>query len=765
MSESDSLNAVGAVQASAHGPEPSSPSGAAAAGVSLEEQRRLALERAAARTGLTCLMVVARHHGLDWSFDHLLHHYPLEREPTSDELAKIARAEGLTSAVHFARWQDLAHFQKALPVLARTKGGTFVVLQSGPAKFVNRAKPNEGETPESVLLFDPRTPEAGLQPVPREAFENAWTGEVLLFKRVYKLTDETQPFSLRWFFPEVWKQRDLFANVVAAALALHVLALAIPLFFQIVIDKVLVHMSFSTLEILGLGVGIAILFDGAMSWLRGYFLLHGSSKIDIRLARTTFRHLLGLPIGFFEHSLAGVVTKHMQQAARIRDFITGKLFSTILDLPVLFVFLPILFLYNWSLALMVLGAAGLLAGIIGTLIGPFRRRLKRLYRAEAERQSLLVETIHGMRTVKVLNLEPRRQTAWENASAQAVRLNVEVGKFSLSANVLSQLIEKGLSVSIIIFGALAVFHGTMSIGELVAFNMLSGRVVGPILQFVGLLNEFQEVLLSVDMLGEIMNRAPESNLERGIAVRLKGEITLDGVRFRYPGSDRHALDGISLKFPAGAMVGIVGRSGSGKTTPSAVLQGLYQPGEGLVRIDGYNIRELDLTAYRNQIGVVTQDAFLFRGSVKDNIRVALPSATFEEVVQAARLAGASGFIDEMTQGYDTLLEENGVNLSGGQKQRLSIARALLRQPRILIFDEATSALDPESEAVIMKNLGHIARGRTTIIISHRLNTVAGADMIVVIDNGKLLDVGNHDVLLQRNLVYRQLWNQQRGSVG
>jgi subfamily B ATP-binding cassette protein HlyB/CyaB len=715
------------------------------------------------RTGLTSLMIVARHHGLDWSFDRLLHLYSLDREPSSEELAKIAREEGLQCAIQSTRWEELSHFQKTLPILAHRTNGTFVVVQHGPAKFVNRAKPGGEQTPESLLIFDPQRPEVGLHPVAREEFERSWTGEVLLLKRVYKLTDEKQPFSLRWFFPEVWKQRSLFSNVIAAALALHVLALAVPLFFQIVIDRVLVHLSISTLEVMGLGVGIAILFDAAMSWLRGYFLLHGSSKIDIRLARITFRHLLGLPIGFFEHALAGVITKHMQQATQIRDFITGKLFSTILDLPVLFVFLPILFIYNWSLALMVLFAAGLLAGIIGSLIGPFRRRLRRLYRAEAERQSLLVETIHGMRTVKVLNLEPRRQNAWETASAQAVKLNVEVGKFSLSANVLSQLIEKSLSISIIIFGAFAVFRGRMSVGELVAFNMLAGRVVGPILQFVGLLNQFQEVLLSVDMLGEIMNRAPETNLERGITARLRGEIALDGVRFRYPGSDRFVLDHISLRFPAGSMVGIVGRSGSGKTTLSALLQGLYAPSEGLVRIDGFNIRELDLTAYRNQIGVVTQDPFLFRGSVKDNIRIALPSASFEEVVQAARLAGANGFIDEMPQGYDTLLEENGVNLSGGQKQRLSIARALLRQPRILIFDEATSALDPESEAIIMRNLAHIARGRTTVLISHRLNTVAGADMIVVIDNGKLLDVGNHEVLLQRNLVYRQLWNQQRGT--
>jgi subfamily B ATP-binding cassette protein HlyB/CyaB len=523
-----------------------------------------------------------------------------------------------------------------------------------------------------------------------------------------------------------------------------------------------VHMSVSTLEVMATGVLIAIAFDAVMSWLRGYFTLRASTRIDMRLARITFRHLLGLPIGFFEQSLAGVVTKHMQQASQIREFMTGKLLSTFLDLPALIVFLPILFLYSVKLALLVLGVTLIMAGIIAILIGPFRIRLRRLYRAEAERQSLLVETIHGARTVKALSLEPRRQQAWEESSALAVRTYIDVRQISLAADTISHFVQQFMSVAIIIFGAIEVFNKDMTVGQLVAFNMLAGRVTGPILQMVGLVHSVQEALMSVKMLGEIMNRPVERNLATGLTTPIRGEITLEKVSFRYPTSQRPTLDRLTVTIPAGTMVGIVGRSGSGKTTLSALLQGLYFPEEGQLRIDRQNIRDFDLSYLRGQIGVVPQEPFLFRGSVRDNIRIARATASLDEIAQAAQLAGAAAFIEELPQGYDTLLEENGSNLSGGQKQRLSIARALLRHPPILILDEATSALDPESEAIVVRNLAAIADGRTTIVISHRLQTIRNSNFILVMDEGRIVDQGSHDQLLARNLLYRQLWTQQMG---
>ena len=699
------------------------------------------------QTGLKALVVIARNMGLDWSLPRLLHLYGRDAEPDAEQLMRAARTEGMSVAVHQVDWPRLARFAKLAPFLARLRSGAYVIVQ--------QLAPGD-----KLVIFNPRAPQARLFPIAREDFLAHWTGEILLFKRSYKLADAERRFDLGWFIPEFWKQRALLRNILIAALAMHVLALAVPIFFQIVIDRVLVYLSLSTLAVITIGVIIAISFDAILNWLRGYFVLQTASRIDIRLARTTFRHLLGLPIGFFEASLAGVITKHMQQGTQIREFLTGRLLMTLLDLPALFIFLPLMAWYSFRLTLAVLAVTLVLAGVIALMLGPYRRRLRRLYQAEAQRQSLLVESVHGMRTVKSLNLEPRREEIWDDAAAQAVQSYVQVGKISLAANTFSQFVDKGLTVTIVVVGSFLVFGGSMTVGALVAFNMFASRVTSPILQLIGMLNNYQEVMMSVDMLGEIMNRPVENVGKRGLTPQVKGEIEIDRVTFRYPGTDRPALRDFSARIAAGSMVGIVGRSGSGKTTLSALLQGLYYAGEGAIRIDGHDIRDLDLGFLRSQSGVVPQEPFLFRGSIRENIRMGKPTASFEEVVAAANMAGADEFIQDLPQRYDTNLEEGAVNLSGGQKQRISIARALLRQPRIVIFDEATSALDPESEAVVVRSLARIARARTTIVISHRLQTIREADTIIVMEEGQVSGVGNHNQLLENNLIYRQLWSQQ-----
>ena len=707
-------------------------------------------------SGIRALTAVARHWRLDWSLQRLNHVYGKNREPDGRELVRIAQTEGLKASLQRISWKRLQGLQKQTPFLVRLDtGGYFVVLKVGTAAL------NAGSTTEQVVLFNPKMPEANLFPVGRENFLEHWTGEIILLKRAYKAGDEGERrFGLSWFMPELWRQRALLRNVVLAALAMHVLALAVPIFFQIVIDRVLIYLSSATLAVIGIGVVLAIMFDATFSWLRGYFVLRAASRIDIRLAKTTFRHLMTLPISFFDSSRAGVVTKHMQQGTQIREFLTGRLLSTLLDLPALIIFLPLMLWYSVTLTLVVLAVTALLGLVIAVMLGPYRRRLRHLYQAEAQRQSLLVESIHGMRTVKSLNLEPRREEAWDDAAADAVGTYIQVGKISLAANTLSSFIEKALTVTIVCVGAFLVFGGTLTVGGLVAFNMLSSRVISPVLQMISLLNSYQEVKMSVDMLGEVMNRPSENSGHRGLTPILTGTIEFERVTFRYPGIEKPALRDVSLKIPAGAMIGIVGRSGSGKTTLSALLQGLHRVSEGAIRIDGHNIHDIDLAHLRSQNAVVPQEPFLFRGSIKDNIRMGEPTASFEEVVQAARMAGADEFIQQLPKRYDTDLEEGAVNLSGGQKQRISIARALLRKPRIIIFDEATSALDPESEAVVVKNLKQIAKGRTAIVISHRLATIRDADVILVLDNGTLNDAGTHTQLLERNFVYHQLWSQQ-----
>jgi len=705
-----------------------------------------------AQTGLKALLVIARNLGLDWSLPRLTQLYGRETEPTAEQLVRIARAEGMTAGLHRTDWRRLGRFQKLVPFLARLESGAYVIVQQLP-------KDLDADTPE-LMIFNPRAPEAQLFPITKADFLAHWSGEIILLKRSFRLDDENRRFNLGWFIPEFWRQRVLLRNVLIAALAMHVLALAVPIFFQIVIDRVLVYLSLSTLIVVTIGVLIAITFDAILNWLRSYFIVRTAGRIDIRLARNTFRHLMGLPINFFETSLAGVVTKHMQQGTQIREFLTGQLLTTLLDLPALLIFLPLMAWYSIPLTLAVLAVTLLLAAVIAVMLGPYRRRLRHLYRAEAQRQSLLVESVHGMRTIKSLNLEPRREESWDNAAAEAVKTYVEVRKISIAANALSQFIDRGLTVTIVVVGTFLVFGGSLTVGALVAFNMLASRVTSPVLQLIGLLNNYQEVLMSVEMLGEIMNRPIEGTGKRGLTPALRGEIQVDRVTFRYPGMDRPALKDFSLHIPPGGMIGVVGRSGSGKTTLSALLQGLYYANDGAIRVDGHDIRDIDLAYLRGQSGVVPQEPFLFRGSIRDNIRMGKPTASFEEIVAAANLAGADEFIQSLPQRYDTHLEEGAVNLSGGQKQRISIARALLRRPRILIFDEATSALDPDSEAVVVRNLARISQGRTTIIISHRLQTVREADAIIVIEEGAVSGMGKHAQLLESNLIYRQLWSQQ-----
>ena len=402
----------------------------------------------------------------------------------------------------------------------------------------------------------------------------------------------------------------------------------------------------------------------------------------------------------------------------------------------------------------------IISAIIFALLPTYKRQLDAMNSAEGKRQALLVETIHGMRTVKALAIEPMQRRNWDQLSAEAIMRHFKVAMTGITGNAFTDFLGKLMPISIIVVGAKGVFDQTMTVGVLIGFQMLSGRVSGPLMQIVGLINEYQGTRVAVGLLGQIMNRPAEGRGAGGLRPELKGEISFDDVTFRYPGASNAALDHAKFTVKQGSVVGIVGRSGSGKTTLTKLIQGLYPVQEGIVRFDGVDAREIDRAHLRRQIGVVLQENFLFRGTVRENLTIARPDATFEEIVAASQTAGADEFIERLAQGYDTLLEENASNLSGGQKQRLSIARSLLGKPRILILDEAASALDPESEAIFISNLSKIAVGRTVVMISHRLSTLVNANAILVMERGRLADCGRHEELLSRCLTYQQLWNQQ-----
>ncbi len=702
-------------------------------------------------TVIQCLTAIAQHHGLKVNPERIIDDYAIgAEEPGAALLLRIALDIGLKAKVDQLSWEALLAQGGVFPLMARLNNGNAVIVVGARA---------EGDG--KVALLDPLEEGAGVMLLDRAQFASRWTGEVVFVKRQHTLADPNQPFSLRWFIPEILKQKAAFRDIAIAAIAMHFLALASPVFFQLVIDKVLVHQSSSTLMVLGIGIVIALSFDALFGFLRQILTLAATNKIDMRLTRRTFGHLLSLPIDYFETTSAGVITRHMQQLEKIRSFLTGRLFFTALDTTALLIFLPILFTYSVKLAMITLGFTVLIGIVVGAMIPTFQRRLNALYAAEGQRQAMLVETVHGMRTVKALAIEPTQRKLWDQRSAEAIALHFKVGQISITGNAITDFLGKLLPVVIIVIGAQDVFDQSLTVGALIAFQMISGRVVQPLIAIVGLVNEYQETALSVRMLGEVMNRAPEGRAGAGgLRPQLVGNITFDQVTFRYPGTTATALDRASFTIAAGTVVGIVGRSGSGKTTVTKLIQGLYGLQEGIIRFDAVDAREIDLAHLRRQIGVVLQENFLFRGSVRDNISVAKPDATFEEIVEAAAAAGADEFIERMPQGYDTLLEENAANLSGGQKQRLSIARALLAKPRILILDEAASALDPESEAIFIRNLSRIAVGRTVVMISHRLSTLVNADAILVMQQGSLMDSGRHEELLERSSTYKHLWNQQ-----
>ncbi len=714
--------------------------------------------RPALRTELECLAKIAAYHGVDLPVERLKHSYAIDGVPVSaTRLLRMAKEAGMRATRTQLDWGALFRLGEAYPALLRLSNGNWiVVLAAGQG----------ADGAEAVSVFDPLA-ERRDEPliVDRDTFCARWSGDAILIKRERLASDHRPAFGLRWFIPELARQWRLFVDVAIAAIMLYALGLATPIFFQLVIDKVLVHESFTTLYVLAAGATAALAFDAIFGFLRRYLLLYATNKVDIRVATKTFGHLLGLPVTFFEHISAGVLVKHMQQAARIREFLTGRLFLTTLDALSLFVFIPVLAFYSIKLTCMVLAFTAASGLVVALLMGPFRRRLYNLYQAEGARQALLVETVHGMRTVKSLAMEPLQSRVWDDRCAQSVTMRFGVEKISAAAQSTTGFLEKMMTLGIISFGALDVFSGEMTIGALVAFNMLAGRVSGPLVQLVTMVHEYQEVALAVKMLGEVMNQKPERDGNReGLRPDFAGKIEFENVSFRYGSEGAPALDDVSFSIAPGSIFGIVGRSGSGKTTLTRLISGMYPVQQGLLRVDGYDSRELDLAHLRQNLGLVLQDNFLFRGTVRDNIACVKRDATFAEVVRAAQLAGADEFIERLPRGFDTMLEEDASNLSGGQKQRLAIARALIVDPRILILDEATSALDSESEMIIRRNLRRIAEGRTVIIVSHRLSMLADANQILVIDRGRIVDVDHHDRLLSKCMIYRHLWNQQTKQI-
>ncbi|HYE53136.1 MAG TPA: peptidase domain-containing ABC transporter [Azospirillaceae bacterium] len=711
----------------------------------------MTLDAACAHTAVACLAMAARFRGIATSREQLVHDHGLGAEPALPHLLRIAASIGLRAKARTLAWNDLFRLGDAFPVLVRLRNGNMMLAVGATEQSGTRL----------VLVQDPLAEEAGTLVLDEERFAAAWDGTAVFLKRAHDAGDRERPFDLAWFLPEIVRNRRLFRDVAVASLLLSLLGVALPMFTQQVLDKVLVHRSLDTLGVLAAGMVLVVLFETAFSYLRQYVTLFAANKIDAYVNVRVFNKLTSLPMEFFEKTPTGVIMKNMYQSDRIRGFLIGPLFMAVLDLVMLVVFVPLLFFYSPVLASIVLAFTAVLCLCTLLTLPVIRRRLPEVYEVEARQQSFLVETIQGMRTVKTLALDARQRLEWDSRVGRTIRTRFGVARLAMALTALTAPIEKMMFVTVIATGAYLVLQGEMLVGALIAFNMISGRVTQPLVQIAHLLPQFQEVRLSVDMLGTIMNHPSEPGRSgHGPRIPFKGEVAFRDVRFRYAGAATPALDALSFTVPAGTIFGIVGRSGSGKTTVTRLLQGLHAPQEGLIKIDGYDIREIDVDHLRSSVGMVLQESFLFGGTIRDNIAIGRPAATTTEILRALRLAGADEFVERLPAGINTVLDEGSAALSGGQRQRLAIARALLRDPAILILDEATSALDAESEAIIQANLMSIAQGRTLIIVSHRLSTLVPAHNILVLDQGRAADIGSHGDLLQRCPIYRNLWRQQ-----
>ena len=708
-------------------------------------------------SGLWALLAMAALHGIAADEAQLRHQHG--REPFDlQRLLLAAQQLGLNAR---AVRQDPRRLARApLPAVARDAAGRFFVV----ARIEGAAALPAGiELPGSTRVLIQR---AGEPPavIALEELLRTWTGELILFTSKASFSGQMAKFDFTWFIPAVVKYRRLLAEILLISLVLQLIGLATPLFFQVVMDKVLVNHAMQTLNVIAIGLICAMVFEALLSGIRTWVFAHTSSKIDVELGARLFRHLLNLPLAYFQSRRVGDSVARVRELENIRSFLTGNVMTLVLDLLFSFVFLGVMLWYSVTLTLVVLASIPvyLLLSLVFTPV--IRRRLEDKFNKGAENQSFLVETISGIDTVKSMAVEPRWIQKWDQQLAAYVSSGLAVTNVATVAGGGVTLTSKLVTAAIMWIGATLVIDKQLTVGELVAFNMLAGQVSSPILRLAQLWNDFQQVGISMSRLGDILDTHPEVAGQKTRLPRLQGAIEFDQVSFRYRPDAADVLRQVSLKVRPGEVIGIVGRSGSGKSTLTRLVQRLYVPDRGRVLVDGQDLAIIDTPSLRQQIGVVLQENTLFNRSVRDNIALAHPAAPIELVMQAAKLAGAHEFICELPEGYDTVVGEHGTGLSGGQRQRIAIARALITNPRILIFDEATSALDYESEKIIHDNMRLICQGRTVLIIAHRLSAVRGANRIVVMERGQIAEVGSHEELLRNPRgIYTHLHGLQHGG--
>ncbi len=701
-------------------------------------------------TGLACLIAIAKYYNIPADYRQLERAYVLKTGAVDFTTLVRAARELKLKARKYEGLKEEDLDKLVYPVLIKLHSGRSVVITTI----------REG----NIYVMDPAFSQ---QPVKVDRYKLLmdWTGDAILFTRRFELDRKKSKFGFKWFIPVVSKYVPFLESVLFMSLILQVLGLASPFFVQNIIDKVLVHRAADALDILVLGMVVCTLFQQWMLALRSYLFVNITNKMDVALSSRLFKNITALPVSYFQKWQVGDVVSRLGELETLRSFMTGNSITIVLDIVFAVIYFAVMFLYYSRILSIVVLVMIPLFVLLNLIVAPiFKRLINDKFLIASENRSFLIETITGIHTVKSSSVENNFIRRYEEMLARLVSANLSVVNLANIANSIGSFFFSIFNLVILWIGAYYVMEGDITVGELIAFQMIAGQLIAPVMRLINQWQHFQQIRVSMERLADIMDEdiEPTFNPSRTTLPSLRGEIALEKLAFSYSPEAGKVLDNVNIRIPAGMKVGIVGRSGSGKSTLTKLIQRLYVPETGRIMIDGVDIAQVEPAWLRRQIGVVLQDSKLFSGTVEENIRIACPNATHEEVVQAARLAGADEFVSQFPHGYDTFVGERGSLLSGGQRQRIAIARALISNPRILIFDEATSALDYESENIIMSNIEPISRGRTMLMIAHRLSTVRGCDAIIVIDKGRIIEAGTHDELMKRNGVYAKLHQAQMG---
>ena len=701
------------------------------------------------QTGLMCFDVIAKINQTDVDIRKILKEYAVgDEELPKEELIRIIKSSDFKAKIKNILPEDIES-KYPLPAIIIQNDGAYSCLLRINSKDKKVLVFNPTEKQPKELTFDELT--------------QLCNNEFIILS--HKIFNSQIKFGFEWFFAEIMTYKQVILEVLLGSFIVQLFGLVTPLFTQVILDKVIVHRTLTTLDVLAFGFIAVMIFEVILNVSRKYIFVHTASKIDAKLGAKLFKHLFALPFTYFENRKVGNIIARVRELDQIRDFITNKSVSVIIDLFFSVVFVVMMLLYSVKLTLIVLGFVSLIA-ILYLLVTPeLRARLEKKFQMGAQSNSYLVESVTGIQTVKSLAIEGSMQKKWEDYLGNYVKSGFQLSNMGNISGAISGMFQKAMTIAILYIGVKLVIENKLTIGQLIAFQMFANQFTAPILRLVNLWNELQQALLGIDRLGDILNTPVEVQSSKAITLpQVSGSVKFDNVSFKYNINTPYVINGFSLDIKQGMSIGLVGRSGSGKSTITKLIQRLYIANEGAIYIDGVDIKHMNPSWLRQNIGVVLQENYLFSGTIRDNISLPMQNAPIELIINMAKIAGADEFISQLSEGYDTMVGERGSTLSGGQKQRIAIARALITNPKILIMDEATSALDYESETIIMRNMKQITKGRTTFIIAHRLSTVKNCDIIVVMDKGKIIEIGSHSELMQQNGYYKFLNDQQNSNV-